>query len=206
MSRQIVIFGREPIPGRVKTRLARDVGAREAAAIYTRLLEHSLQEALSTGIPVLLSLAEELQGCWTPPEGLPIEVQPEGDLGSRMHESIQRRFRQGLTEVLLVGSDCPVLNRNHIFAAFEALKTAAVVLGPARDGGYWAIGQSHPGVDCFTGVPWSSAETLEATREILQRRGVTWRELEQLFDIDVVTDLDGLDDGILGLERLFERG
>jgi len=197
MSRQIVIFGREPIPGRVKTRLARDVGAREAAAIYTRLLEHTLQEALSTGIPVRLSLAEELQGCWTPPENLKIETQPQGNLGHRMQESIKACFKDGARKVLLVGSDCPGLNGTHFLAGFEALDEVSVVLGPAQDGGYWAIGQSQPGVDCFTGVPWSSPDTLEATRRSLQRQGVKWSELEELFDIDVVADLKR-SNGILG--------
>ena len=70
-----MVFGREPIPGQVKTRLALDIGAERAAAIYTMLLEWTLAEAMATDIPVVLSLAGALTGRWMPPEGLRTEVQ-----------------------------------------------------------------------------------------------------------------------------------
>lgn len=197
MRRCIIIFGREPIPGRVKTRLARDIGPEAAARIYSRLLLHTIEEARYIGIPVLLSLAEEIQGSWSPPEGLEIEVQADGNLGRRMREAFRSRFEEGADQVLLVGSDCPGLNRSHLLKAFEQLHRFPVVLGPASDGGYWAIGQRGPGVDCFTGVPWSSQETLKATRASLRSQQLDWSELEILGDIDTIGDLDlleGLDD------------
>jgi rSAM/selenodomain-associated transferase 1 len=195
MTRLIVVFGREPIPGRVKTRLARDIGEDRAAEIYTRLLEHTLTEATATGIGVVLSLAEPLTGRWTPPQGLQIEVQGEGDLGRRMAQSFRSHFALGAQRVLLIGSDCPGVTRAHLRNALDALSSAPVVLGPARDGGYWAIAQQAPGVDCFSGVPWSSERTLEITRERLGMLGVDWAEIETLDDVDTGGDL-GLLDGM----------
>ena len=190
----IVIFGREPVPGRVKTRLARDIGNERAASIYRRLLERTLTEALSTGVPTLLSLSEPLTGRWTPPGGVGTEMQCDGDLGSRMRETFRRRFEEGIDRAVLIGSDCPGITRNRLIAALETLDAAPVVLGPATDGGYWAVGQRAPGIDCFSGVPWSSPETLRITRDRLKGLGVQWAEVETLADVDTVNDLHLLDD------------
>jgi len=189
MTRCIIVFGREPVPGRVKTRLVRDIGVQRATAIYTKLLERTLAEAVATGIPVVLSLAETLTGRWTPPGGISTEVQSPGNLGRRMWQSFQEHFTLGLDSVLLIGSDCPGLTRDELLNAFEVLSGVSVVLGPAEDGGYWAIGQRSPGVDCFTGVPWSSPETLRITRDRLRFMGVPWTEIETLADVDTVGDL-----------------
>ena len=184
-----MVFGREPVPGRVKTRLARDIGAERAAAIYKTLLERTLAEAMATGIPVVLSLAEDLTGLWTPPGDLRIEVQSRGDLGGRMWEAFGRRFAEGVDRVLLIGSDCPGVTRVNLLKALEGLSVVPVVLGPAEDGGYWAIGQRAPGIDCFSGVPWSSGSTLQITRERLRRLDVEWAETETLADVDTVEDM-----------------
>jgi len=190
VSRCVVVFGREPLPGRVKTRLARGIGAERAAAVYAALLEGTLAEALATGVPVVLSLAEALTGSWRPPEGLEVEIQDHGDLGRRMQGAFLRRFAGGADRVLLIGSDCPGVTRVHLLHALEILCGVPVVLGPARDGGYWAIGQRAPGTDCFTGVPWSSPETLMATRSRLRSLGVLWAETETLADVDTAADLE----------------
>jgi len=188
----IVVFGREPVPGRTKTRLARAIGAERAAAVSRALLERALTEAAATGVPVVLSLAAPLTGVWSPPGGVAVEVQCDGDLGRRMGDAFSRRFAAGAERVLLVGSDCPGTDAGRLGAALRLLDTHPVVLGPARDGGYWAIGQRAPGVDCFTGVPWSSPETLRATRERLRGLGVPWAETVTLADVDTVEDLERL--------------
>ena len=190
MRRCLVVFGREPVPGRVKTRLARSIGAERAAAIYEALLEATLREAAATGVPVVLSLAAPLEGRWTPPGGIAVEVQVGESLGERMADAFRRRFTGGADAVLLTGSDCPGMTRAHLEAGLAALERSPVVVGPAEDGGYWAIGQRAPGVDCFTGVPWSSPRTLEATRERLRALGVSWIELDTLRDVDTASDLD----------------
>jgi len=197
----LVVFGREPVPGRVKTRLARAVGSGRAATVYRELLERTLAAALGTELPVVLSLASPLTGLWTPPAGLAVEVQGPGDLGIRMAEAFARRFAAGVDRVLLVGSDCPGVTSEHLLATVERLGRFPVVLGPARDGGYWAIGQRAPGTDCFAGVPWSSPRTLEATRDRLRALGVPWAETVTLADVDTVEDLELLEIGEGGRER-----
>ena len=185
----VVVFGREPRPGGVKTRLARGIGDQAAAAVYGVLLEATLRHASAVGAHLVLSLAESPSNGWDPPMEAPIEVQGDGDLGRRMGHSFTRRFADGYDRVVIIGSDCPALRPHHIVEAFKRLADVPVVLGPAVDGGYWLIGQSAPGGLDLSGIPWSSPETLSATRRRLRDLEVDWQELAELRDIDRPEDL-----------------
>ena len=186
----IVVFGRQPVPGRVKTRLASAIGADAAAEIYAALLNHTLAVAAATGEEVVLSLAEEVRDGWRSPPGVRVELQGEGGLGDRMAESFTRRFAEGWGRVVIIGSDCAELAVGGLRRALDLLAEHRVVLGPATDGGYWAVGQRRPGVEMFESVPWSSPKTLDRTRRVLQSLGVGWHELDTLSDLDTAADLD----------------
>ena len=188
----IVVFGREPVAGRVKTRLAAGVGEEAAARIYAVLLDHVLETAADAGARVVLSLAEAPSPVWAARLGVPFEIQRSGDLGERMADAFARRFAEGEDRVVVIGSDCPSITPRHLRRAFSELDTADAVLGPAADGGYFLVAQRPPGVDLFTGVPWSDPETLEATRDRLTGLRAAWTELEELSDIDDETDLKRL--------------
>lgn len=189
MIEALIIFAREPIHGRVKTRLALGTDAGKATAVYTALLEHTIETARATGVDAMISLAGEPTAIWASGLGVPFEVQSGGDLGIRMAECFDRRFFKGLDRVVIIGSDNARLQPDHIRSAFASLEDEPVVLGPAEDGGYWLVGQQSPGIDLFTGVPWSSSATLEETRKRLKKLGVRWKELETLPDIDTAEDL-----------------
>lgn len=201
MSAEIVVFGREPAPGRVKTRLARAIGAEAAAAVYAVLLRHTLDEALGTGLPVTLALADAPSAAYRAPRGVQLVAQVPGDLGQRMAAAFADRFAAGAATVVLVGSDVPRLAGHHLHEAVTACSDVPVVLGPSLDGGYWLVAQLAPGLDLFSGVPWSVPGTLEATRAVLRRLGVAWRELELLDDLDTTADLArALDGSAIGPE------
>ena len=185
----LVIFAREPVPGRVKTRLAAGVGPESSAEIYAMLLEHTLRTAGRSDADVMISLAMDPNASWADTLEFPFEIQGRGDLGERMAECFGRRFSEGAERTVIIGSDNAHLRHDHIRSAFSALEDHPVVLGPADDGGYWLVGQRAPGIDLFTGVPWSSPDTLDATRSSLQKLDVEWHELETLPDIDTEEDL-----------------
>lgn len=189
MSDVLVIFARQPVAGRVKTRLAGGVGAERAAAIYSTLLTHTLEVGGEVEARTLLSLAEPPDDSWAAVLDVPLVIQGGGDIGQRMAECFEFRFAEGANRVVIIGSDNAHLMAEHIRAAFDALENHPVVLGPAEDGGYWLVGQRSPGVDLFTAVPWSSAETLVVTRSILQGLDIGWFELETLPDVDTKEDL-----------------
>jgi rSAM/selenodomain-associated transferase 1 len=184
-----MIFAREPVPGRVKTRLAEGTDAETAAAVYTALLEHTIETARATGIEVMISLADAPTPGWAAGLEVPVEVQGRGDLGARMQMCFDRRFSRGLDRVVIIGSDNARVLAAHILAAFDALEEDPVVLGPAEDGGYWLVGQRSPGFDLFKEVPWSSPNTLEKTRGRLRDLEIRWSEIETLPDIDTAEDL-----------------
>jgi rSAM/selenodomain-associated transferase 1 len=191
MRAEIVVFGRVPVPGRVKTRLAEALGPDAAAEVYRALLEHVLAEACATELPVTLALAEPSRvDNWHVPAGLRIEHQATGDLGKRMRSAFSGRFAAGAQAIVLVGSDVPAISADHLLQAVAALTRVPVVLGPATDGGYWLMGQRSPGLDLFSGVPWSSPRTMQATRDRLLGLAVMFEELAALRDLDTTKDLE----------------
>jgi len=185
---EVVVFAREPRPGAVKTRLASAIGADRAAQVYRVLLEHTLAVAQASGFDVRLSLAAVPA---EPPAGVPWEVQPDGDLGVRLQAAFDGAFRRGVRRVVMVGSDCLELTAPHLHAAADALDIAALVLGPAVDGGYWLIGQPAPGAPALLDdVPWSSDRTLAVTLARARRMGLETALLDELVDLDLIEDLD----------------
>lgn len=184
----VVVFSREPVAGRTKTRLASGIGAEEAAEVHGLLLEHTLAQVRRAGLVGFVSLASR-PTTWRPPEGTAWLLQRGADLGARLHDAFTRVLGLGFAKVLIIGSDCPELGAHHLVEALRALEDAPVVVGPASDGGYWLIGQRQAGWDLFSGVPWSSPATLDATRRRLRTLDLGWCELETLSDVDTADDL-----------------
>ncbi|MDP7113444.1 MAG: hypothetical protein QGH45_15870 [Myxococcota bacterium] len=91
----VVVFGREPIAGQVKRRLASTLGEGATLAVYRALLDHALGAALASGLPVTFSLAAPLISPWRPPAGVDLALQPGGDLGQRMAGAFAERFEAG---------------------------------------------------------------------------------------------------------------
>jgi rSAM/selenodomain-associated transferase 1 len=185
----VVVFAREPLPGRVKTRLAAAIGEGAAASVYAALLERTVAVAAGTDFDLVVSYAEAPSPAWTADLTQRWEVQRGGDLGERMRDAFDRRFGEGRECVVVVGSDCPPLQQEHLADAADALENVPVVIGPATDGGYWLVAQRRPGRDLFSGIPWSSPNTMDATRERLATLAVDWVELDEFYDIDTETDL-----------------
>lgn len=109
-----------------------------------------------------------------------------------MADAFRRSFDDGADKVVLIGSDCPQMTEKHLQQAMAGLNDRRVVLGPAKDGGYWLVAQRPPGVDLFSDVPWSDPDTLAATRKRLVTSGVEWSELDSLLDLDTVEDLEAV--------------
>ena len=192
MRNRVVVFGRVPEPGRVKTRLAAAIGAGVAARVYRAVLEHTLGEAIATGWPVTLALAEPSSPGlnWLVPAGVDVELQVGGDLGTRMANAFATHFRGGNDVVVLVGSDVPLLDQTLMREAVMSCERVPVVLGPAADGGYYLVAERAPGLEIFGGIPWSVSETLATTRARLRALGSPHEELRVLRDLDTREDLE----------------
>jgi glycosyltransferase A (GT-A) superfamily protein (DUF2064 family) len=141
-------MARWPAPGRCKRRLAADLGLRRAAAVQARLTAHGVataRQACGAGIELLLAgtgLGPRALARWGAGFGVARVVdQGQGSLGLRLRRQLVLARREGISQLVLIGSDLPELEAADLQAAFAALGSGApLVLGPAVDGGYWLLG------------------------------------------------------------------
>jgi rSAM/selenodomain-associated transferase 1 len=194
---RVAVFARAPEPGKVKTRLARDVGDARACALYRWLGARVVASLTADGsrpydvaVRVTPSGACDAVRAWVPGADA-YEPQGEGDLGERLARATSEGFEAGYGAVVLVGTDCLAVTDGRVREALRALEGHDAALGPARDGGYYllALGRSLP---VFEGVPWSTARVAEVTRGRVRDAGASLAELAVETDIDTVDDLDAL--------------
>ncbi len=190
-SEQLIIFVKAPRLGTVKTRLAEQLGAAEAAAAY-RLLVEVLLNGLAGIEQVQLRFtpddaAPEVNG-WLRGPGWSLAPQGPGDLGQRLRHLFDQSFSRGARRVVVIGSDCPWVTAEDISAAWRALRDHDVALGPAADGGYWLIGLRASQPDLFDGIHWSESTVCEQTLDRIRAKNLRAHLLRTLRDVDSVED------------------
>lgn len=183
----LLVFARAPRPGQVKTRLIPHVGAERAAAIYRDLLTGTLQTALHAGFAtVQLWLAGERHPYFdniANRVALEIYQQQGADLGDRMQHAFARALKR-YRAAILIGSDCPALTVGDLKQARHALRKNDIVLGPARDGGYYLIGLCKNSSMLFKGIAWGEASVLSETRARIKALGWQLSLLTERWDVD----------------------
>jgi rSAM/selenodomain-associated transferase 1 len=190
---RILVFGKSPRAGLVKTRLAKSIGAERAARAYRQWLESTVAQLSRAALaPVELWMSPDTQHpvCrhLAQVHDVQLHTQPDGHLGQRMHDVMSDTLRRCRSAVL-IGSDCPVMVAEYVQRALAVLETGVdTVLGPAEDGGYVLLGLRRIDKALFNGIPWSTARVLQATRRQLRAGGHGWAELETLWDIDCLDD------------------
>jgi rSAM/selenodomain-associated transferase 1 len=191
----LIIFAKEPRPGRVKTRLSPPLSPEGAAQLYHSFLQDILEEM--TQVPeVRLALAYnplEAHDFFRSlvPAGTDLFLQEGNDLGERMARAFVRGFAAGFGPVLLRGSDVPDLPAAVVSESREVLATgqAQVVLGPTTDGGYYLVGLNAPQPCLFQGPVWSSDTVLTDTLRLARQLGLKVHFLPRWPDIDTYADL-----------------
>lgn len=196
--RRLILFGRYPMPGKVKTRLIPVMGALGAADLHRRLAEKSLATVLTSGgaiTPVEFCYTGATRSQvrkWLGHQPVRLCSQQGSGLGERMRNAIFGALDQGERQVVLVGTDIPHMAPGHLEDAFDALNRSDLVLGPSKDGGYWLVGLRRK-VDIFQGIPWGSANVLDQTLSVAKKMGLSVHCIETLNDMDTEADLkDGL--------------
>lgn len=188
MSTGIVnVFARAPIRGRVKSRLAVDVGEVTAVRAYRNMLRHALHTAAS--LPGVTMQVWTAGGRWHPAFAHQASrAQPPGDLGAKMSFAMRWSLARSPAAVI-IGSDCPSLAPHHLQSALDLLCDHDVVLGPATDGGYYLIGARRHCPALFRHMNWGSEQVLDRTIRQLRRSNLSWQLLEPLRDVDRAADL-----------------
>ncbi|WP_084185188.1 TIGR04282 family arsenosugar biosynthesis glycosyltransferase [Desulfonatronum thiodismutans] len=185
----VVVMIKYPRPGQVKTRLVAILGEENAAALYRCFVQDVLRTVDALAVQTLLSIVPWTMradfAAWLGSERqfLP-QVGP--DLGARMDDAFFRAFEAGHDRVVLIGSDLPDLPGSLLVEAFRALDRHDVVLGPARDGGFYLLGWTRwtfrPGL--FAAVSWSTPTVLAECRAALLRSGLEPCFLASWSDVD----------------------
>ena len=188
----LLVFAKAPRPGTVKTRLAREVGHPAATAVYRRMGRLIVDRVAPA--PAIPTVCYDPDGAeaevreWLGPAPRRYWYQGGGDLGARMSRMFGRAFERS-GRVVVIGTDTPSVTAQTVTRAIGALDSADVVLGPARDGGYYLMALREPRPGLFAGIPWSTESVLAETLARCTALGLSVTLLEVESDIDTAEDL-----------------
>ncbi len=191
----VIIFVRNPVPGRVKTRLAREIGNDEACCLYQAMVDDLLEEVSRCGAPIYLfhdgDDSTELPGKWSCSAH---EIVPQSgiSIGDRMTAAFIYLFSQGRSRVALLGSDIPGLDKPILSEVFDKLDSNDVAIVPAEDGGYCLIALRSDKFreSIFQEIEWSTDTVLAKTLERISADELKVSLLESRRDIDTLADLE----------------
>jgi uncharacterized protein len=181
----LVVIAKAPAPGRSKTRLCPPCTPVQAAALAEAALRDTLAAVAAAPARRRLVALDGTPDGWLR-EGLEVVPQAKGGLGVRLAAALEAAGGPAL----VVGMDTPQLSAADLAAAAAPLEggQADAVLGPALDGGYWAIGLRSPDARAFAGVPMSSERTCAVQRRRLGELGLEVAMLHELRDVDTIAD------------------
>jgi len=197
LSRQaLIVFGKNPVPGLVKTRLARSIGDSAAAALYRAFLLDALESYAALSADVRLYLAPSSEpvidalGVWA---GRTFTQNGAG-LGDKMVQAFADTFALGYDQVVITGTDHPTLPISTVQKAFDVLEGPETVsIGPSDDGGYYLMGLTRARRSLFEGIQYSRSDVLKNTLNLARIEGMQVVVLEPWYDVDTKADLDRLE-------------
>lgn len=184
----LIIFIKNPILGKVKTRLAADLGEQKALDIYIALQEKVRQESVATKASRRLYYSDYVnpKDKWDN-QLFSKHQQIDADLGERMHHALSESL-QNHQKAVLIGSDIAQISSVILTRAFDLLSECDVVIGPALDGGYYLIGVKQANLAIFENITWSTATVCQDTLENIKQERLTVAVLPALSDIDYAED------------------
>lgn len=181
----IIVFAKAPVAGAVKTRLIPRTGAELAFRLHQAFVQDTLDSLegfdveLHTDRPTTEWISQKR-----------IKIQRQGDLGQRMFYALEAALGAKRSQAMILGSDSPTLPSRFLSQIFAS--PADVCLGPAEDGGYYAIACRKIKPMMFEGVSWSTSETRAQTIAAVQKSGLTLALGPEWYDVDCGVDLDRL--------------
>lgn len=184
----LIVFVKNPILGKVKSRIAEKVGEKKALEIYLKMLNHLNEwvSPLSMKKWIYFSDYIDFEGIWSSSR-FEFGLQNGKDLGIKMYSALFEVLTM-CKKVILIGSDIAGLNPRILEEAFQMLEDHDLVFGPANDGGYYLVGckKNHP--EIFDNIPWSTSKVLDISLEKAVNLGLSVALLPPLNDIDYIED------------------
>jgi rSAM/selenodomain-associated transferase 1 len=181
----IIVIAKSPRPGHVKTRLCPPCTPRDAAGIARAALADTLTTVMAAPASARVLALDGPPGDWIP-EGFAVVPQ----IGGGLDERLAHAFATVPGPAVLIGMDTPQVSVDHLARALRTLLTPNIdaVLGPAVDGGWWAIGLRRADPRVFVGVPMSTDHTYRDQRRRLHDLGLRTVVLDHLRDVDTFAD------------------
>ncbi|WP_322113702.1 TIGR04282 family arsenosugar biosynthesis glycosyltransferase [Leptospira limi] len=173
----------------MKTRLAKTLGDKTTLDIYKKLLH------ITEDITTKLNISKTVYWDQIPIQtnsyfknGYSFKVQTKGDLGKKMKDAFREEFEESFNQILIIGTDCPYLTEGIFEDAYNALENYDIVIGPAKDGGYYLLGMKEFKASLFEGIPWSTELVFNLTIKKIKELNLTVSILPELNDIDTEKD------------------
>ncbi|MDZ7674005.1 MAG: DUF2064 domain-containing protein [Acidimicrobiales bacterium] len=187
----ILVVAKEPVPGRVKTRLCPPCTRAQAATIAEAALADTFHAAQGAGADRVIVALDGEPGPWLP-AGTTVIPQAEGSFEHRLARAWAEATTVADGPGIQIGMDTPQLTSADLDDAMNRLTQPGTdaVLGPATDGGWWLIG-FHPTVEptrVFAGIPMSTAETGRAQRRRMSELAQRVHLLATMTDVDEFDD------------------
>jgi rSAM/selenodomain-associated transferase 1 len=192
-TKAIILFARDPVAGKVKTRLSPFLDQDLILELYTRFLSDSIEKICKVrkADPFIGVHPSDSSGYFSRVSGersLQVFLQEGADLGEKMLNAFKARFDEGYEQVVIIGSDSPSLPVATIETALNSDKD--LTIGPSTDGGYYLIGMRQKPVDVFSGgMDWGSEKVLQQTLERVKKCGSSLELLSPWYDVDREEDL-----------------
>ncbi len=191
-SNALILFARVPQLGKVKTRLNPKLPQETVLKLYTRFLNDSIEKIsrISDSDHFIAGFPEEDLSYFdgiSQERGITIFSQSGNDLGDKMRNAFDDRFKEGYKKVVIIGSDSPSLPLENIQIAFRSEKD--IVIGPSADSGYYLIGMNRKRTEVFDGVPWGSEMVLDETLKKIEKAKASLELLPVWYDVDEFQDL-----------------
>jgi len=187
--RALIIFIRVPELGKVKTRLAEEVGDEKALDIYKALLTHTRSVAeMVNATPYLYYASDPVDDEWSSTV-FHKKIQNGNGLGERMKNAFQSVLTT-YDSAIIIGSDCPQLSIEIVDNAFMHLEENDAVLGPTYDGGYYLLGMKNEYSFLFENIEWSTDSVFSQTTQRLAEHHLSYEVLPTLSDVDHKSDWD----------------
>lgn len=177
----LLVLAKEPVPGRVKTRLCPPCSPTDAAAIAEAALRDTLAAAVASSADRVVLALDGRPGPWCPP-GVEVVAQGEGSLADRLTTAWAATHGPALQ----IGMDTPQVTAADLDGAMATVAAPGVdaALGLAHDGGWWALGLHRPHPEAFVGIPTSRADTGARQRARLEALDLRVVMLEERSDVD----------------------
>ena len=183
----LIVFVKNIVLGKVKTRLAETIGNVGAFNIYSELVVLTENASQKVDVDRHIYFSDVIiPSKWKNDTKF---VQEGNNLGEKMQHAFQDGFDKGYENIILIGSDLPNITKEIIDIGFDALTNNDIVFGPAEDGGYYLIGMSKMNTSIFENKPWSQSELLAVTLDQLKEQQQKVGLIETLNDIDTFEDL-----------------